>query len=174
MAPVQLLTNNLLYDLSQTALTTDSVDEESLRKPRRWEVGKIGEYILCMGPVSSAFDYLTFAVLFWILGATTPAQAALFQTGWFVESLLSQTLIVHIIRTRRVPFLNGLPIRTLLVTTIAICMVGAWLPYSPLAAALGMQPLPVAYWPMLGVILLGYAAAAFAARQLLARWIPVD
>ncbi|QBY55778.1 cation-transporting P-type ATPase [Cupriavidus oxalaticus] len=89
-------------------------------------------------------------------------------------SLLSQTLIVHIIRTRQLPFIKSLPSQTLLVTTIAVCIVGAWLPYSPLATALGMQPLPWAYWPLLGVILLGYAAAAFAARHLLARWIPVD
>lgn len=86
MAPIQLLTNNLLYDFSQTAIPTDNVDDESLGKPRRWEVGKIGEYILCMGPISSIFDYLTFAALFWVLGANTPAQAALFQTGWFIES----------------------------------------------------------------------------------------
>nr|WP_255519854.1 MULTISPECIES: cation-transporting P-type ATPase [unclassified Cupriavidus] len=89
-------------------------------------------------------------------------------------SLLSQTLIVHIIRTRQLPFIKSLPSQTLLVTTIAVCIVGAWLPYSPLATALGMQPLPWAYRPLLGVILLGYAAAAFAARHLLARWIPVD
>ncbi|WP_226797630.1 HAD-IC family P-type ATPase [Cupriavidus necator] len=174
MAPIQLLTNNLLYDFSQTALPTDYVDEESLGKPRRWEVGKIGEYILCMGPVSSIFDYLTFAALFWILGANTPAQAALFQTGWFIESLFSQTLIVHIIRTRRLPFIESQPSHALLATTIVICLVGAWLPYSPLAAALGMQPLPAVCWPLLGGILLGYAGAAFAARRLLARWIPVD
>jgi len=174
MAPIQLLTNNLLYDFSQTALPTDNVDEESLRRPRRWEVGKMGEYILGMGPVSSIFDYLTFAALFWLLGANSPAQATLFQTGWFIESLFSQTLIVHIIRTRRLPFIESLPSHALLATTIGLCLVGAWLPYSPLAAPLGMQPLPAAYWPMLTAILLGYAAAAFAARRLLARWVPVD
>jgi Mg2+-importing ATPase len=169
MAPIQLLTNNLLYDFSQTALPTDNVDDDSLRKPHRWEVGKMGEYILCMGPVSSVFDYLTFATLFRLLGANTPAQAALFQTGWFIESLFSQTLIVHIIRTRRLPFVESRPSPGLLATTIGLCLVGAWLPYSPLAESLGMQPLPAAYWPLLAAILVGYAGAALAARRLLAR-----
>lgn len=174
MAPIQLLTNNLLYDCSQTALPTDNVDEECLQMPRRWEVGKIGAYILCMGPVSSIFDYLTFAGLFWTFAANTPAQAALFQTGWFIESLFSQTLIVHIIRTRKLPFIETRPSHALLATSIALCLVGAWLPYSPLATALGMQPLPAAYWLLLAAILLGYAGAAFSSRRLLARWIPVD
>jgi len=125
MAPIQLLTNNLLYDFSQTALPTDNVDDESLRRPRRWEVGKMGEYILGMGPVSSFFDYLTFAALFWLLGANTPAHAALFQTGWFIESLFSQTLIVHIIRTRRLPFIESRSSQALLATTVGLCLVGA-------------------------------------------------
>ncbi|SDD85020.1 Mg2+-importing ATPase [Cupriavidus sp. YR651] len=174
MAPLQLLTNNLLYDFSQTALPTDNVDDESLRQPRRWEIGKMGGYILAMGPVSSIFDYLTFAALFWLFGANTPALTTLFQTGWFIESLFSQTLIVHVIRTRRLPFLESRPSQALLATSLALCLVGAWLPYSPLAQSLGMQPLPASFWPLLAVILLGYAFAAFAARRLLARWIPVD
>lgn len=133
MAPIQFLTNNLLYDFSQTALPTDNVDQEALARPRRWEVGKVRRYILCMGPISSIFDYLTFAALYWWLGASSPAQASLFQTGWFLESLLSQTLIVHVIRTSRIPFLESRGSAALLATTVAICLLGAWLPYSPLA-----------------------------------------
>jgi len=156
MAPIQVLTNNLLYDFSQTAIPTDNVDDEYLLKPRRWEIGNIGRYMLCIGPISSLFDYATYFTMYFILGATTQAQAALFQTGWFVESLLSQTLIIHVIRTRRIPFVESRASTPLILTSLAICCVGLWLPTSPFAAALGFTPLPAIYWPLLAMMLAVY------------------
>jgi Mg2+-importing ATPase len=158
MAPVQVLTNNLLYDLSQTAIPTDNVDEEFLVRPRRWEIGNIGRFMLFIGPISSIFDYATYCTLYFFFKANTPAQASLFQTGWFVESLLSQTLIIHIIRTRRVPFLESRASTPLILTSLAICLVGLWLPLSPFAAALGFTALPALYWPILAAMLLAYLA----------------
>jgi len=174
MAPIQVLANNLLYDLSQTALPTDNVDAEALALPRRWEIGKIGRYILCVGPISSLFDYVTFAILFWVFGASTPAQASLFQTGWFLESLLSQTLVVHVIRTRKLPFLQSRPSTPLLLTTVGICAFGVWLPFSPLSGVLGLQVPPPAFWGMLVPILAAYLALTFAMRQWLASRIGID
>jgi Mg2+-importing ATPase len=158
MAPVQVLTNNLLYDFSQTAIPTDRVDEEYLVRPRRWEIRNIGRYMLFIGPISSLFDYATYCLMYFGLGATNPATARLFQTGWFVESLLSQTLIIHVIRTRRVPFIESRASTPLILTSLAICATGLWLPVSPLAGALGFVPLPALYWPALLAMLLGYLA----------------
>jgi Mg2+-importing ATPase len=156
MAPVQVLTNNLLYDFSQTAIPTDNVDEEYLARPRRWEIGNIGRYMLFIGPISSIFDYATYLTMYFVFGASTPAQASLFQTGWFVESLLSQTLIIHIIRTRRLAFIESRASVPLLLTGLAACSVGIWLPYSPFAQALGLRHLPALYWPLLIAMLLAY------------------
>ncbi|CAG9165962.1 Magnesium-transporting ATPase, P-type 1 [Cupriavidus laharis] len=174
MAPIQLLTNNLLYDISQTALPTDNVDDMALLRPRRWEVGKVRRYILCLGPVSSLFDYLTFAGLYWWLGASTPAGAPLFQTGWFLESLLSQTLVVHIIRTSRIPFVGSRASTPLLAATAAICLLGAWLPYSPLARILHLHEPPSSLWMMLVPILAGYLLLTFMVRSLLAGYLELD
>jgi len=154
MTPVQILFNNLLYDISQMALATDNVDAEYLAMPRRWDVSGIGRYMVAIGPLSSIFDYVTFGVLAFAFGAL--AHPALFQTGWFVESLLSQTLIVHVIRTGKVPFVESRPSRALLATTIAVCAFGAWLPFSPFASWLGLERLPPHYWPALAAIIVGY------------------
>jgi len=156
MAPVQVLTNNLLYDFSQTAIPTDNVDEEYLAKPRRWEIGNIGRYMLFIGPISSIFDYTTYLMMYFLFAATTPAQASLFQTGWFVESLLSQTLIIHVIRTRKMAFIESRASVPLLLTGLAVCSVGLWLPYSPFSRALGFQHLPGLYWPLLAAMLVAY------------------
>jgi Mg2+-importing ATPase len=153
MAPVQVLTNNLLYDFSQTAIPTDNVDAEYLLQPRRWEIGNIGRYMLFIGPISSLFDYATYALMYFGFGATTPSQASLFQTGWFVESLLSQTLIIHVIRTRGVPFVDSRASTPLILTSLTICGVGLWLPASPFAADFGFGPLPALYWPALAAML---------------------
>ena len=158
MAPVQVLTNNLLYDFSQTAIPTDNVDEEYLARPRRWEIGNIGRYMLFVGPISSIFDYATYLIMYFVFGATTPARAPLFQTGWFVESLLSQTLIIHVIRTRRLAFIESRASTPLLLAGLATCLVGIWLPYSPAAGAFGFVALPALYWPLLGAMLLAYFA----------------
>ena len=167
MAPVQILVNNLLYDVSQTALATDRVDAEWLARPRRWDVGGIGRYMVCIGPLSSLFDYLTFAMLVW--GFDGLNDRALFQTGWFVESLLSQTLIVHVLRTGRIPLLQSTPSRTLLAMTVAVCAFGVWLPFSPLAPALGLAPLPLDYWCALAALLSAYLMLTQLAKAWLVR-----
>ncbi len=160
MQAIQVLTNNLLYDFSQTAIPTDHVDEEYIAKPRRWDIGNITRFMLMVGPISSIFDYATFALMYFVFKATTEAQSSLFQTGWFVESLLSQTLIIHIIRTGRIPFVQSRASLPLVLTSIIICTVGLWLPYSPFAHALGFSPLPAQFWPYLVAILLSYLTLA--------------
>jgi Mg2+-importing ATPase len=168
MRPVQILTNNLLYDFSQTGIPTDRVDEELVAKPLKWNIANIKRFMVFIGPISSVFDYATFALMWFVFGCSafldpgaTAAQkeglAKLFQTGWFVESLLTQTLIVHIIRTRRVPFIGSRPSPQMAMTTAVIMAVGAWLPYSPFAADLGMVPLPAAYWAWIALFLVTYA-----------------
>ncbi len=156
MAPVQILLNNLLYDFSQTAVATDEVDAEYLASPRQWDMRAITRFVLCIGPVSSIFDYATFALLWFVFKAHAPEQAALFQTGWFVESLLSQTLIVHVIRTGKLPFLESRASLPLTLTGIVICLIGALLPYSPLAPRFGFEPLPGTYWLWLSAIIAAY------------------
>jgi Mg2+-importing ATPase len=160
MQAIQVLTNNLLYDFSQTAIPTDHVDEEYISQPRRWDITNITRFMVMVGPISSIFDYATFGTMYYVFGANTEAGASLFQTGWFVESLLSQTLIIHIIRTARIPFVQSRASLPLVLTSITICAVGVWLPYSPFAHALGFTPLPSAYWPWVTAILLGYLTLA--------------
>jgi Mg2+-importing ATPase len=165
MAPIQVLLNNLLYDFSQTAIATDEVDKEYLEKPRKWEIGDIARFMVVVGPVSSIFDYATFFTLLYAFDAWD--KPALFHTGWFVESLLSQTLIVHVIRTGRIPFLQSRASLPLIITTVLICAVGAWLPYSQFADALGFTPLPPSYWACLALILFGYLVV----MQLVKTWL---
>ncbi|MDE1989669.1 MAG: HAD-IC family P-type ATPase, partial [Betaproteobacteria bacterium] len=160
MQAIQVLTNNLLYDFSQTAIPTDHVDEEYIAKPRRWDIANITRFMLMLGPISSIFDYATFALMYFVFKATTQVDSSLFQTGWFVESLLSQTLIIHIIRTGRIPFVQSRASLPLVLTSITICTVGLWLPYSPFAHALGFTPLPLQFWPYLVAILVGYLTLA--------------
>jgi P-type Mg2+ transporter len=167
MAPLQVLTNNLLYDISQVAIPTDDVDVEQIARPRPWRIGEIARYIFAMGPVSSVFDYTTFAVMFFVFRATSPAQASLFQTGWFVESLLTQTLIIHVIRTNKLPFVHSRASWPLIATTVVVMAVGLWLPVSPIAATLGFVALPPLYWPLLLLTLVCYVALA----QLAKRWL---
>jgi Mg2+-importing ATPase len=154
MLPIQVLINNLLYDFSQTAIPTDLVDPEWLSRPRKWTIGDIRRFILCIGPISSIFDYLTFWLLLTVFQAGT--NPALFHTGWFVESLFTQTLIIHIIRTNRVPFLQSRPSWPLLAASIVIPAIGMWLTVSPVAGTLGFVPLPPLYWLLLAAMLAGY------------------
>ena len=154
MAPVQILLNNLLYDFSQTTVATDHVDSEYMKQPRRWDIGNIGRFMLFLGPVSSLFDYVTFGTLWYFFGGANDPH--LFQTGWFIESLLSQTLVVHVIRTGKVPFIQSKPSSPLLVTTLSICLLGVWLPFSPFADALGFTQMPQGYWLALPAILAAY------------------
>ena len=135
---------------------TDNGDADYLAVPRKWDIGNIFKFMVFIGPISSIFDYATYGLMYFVFHATTPGQAALFQTGWFVESLLSQTLIIHIIRTGRIPFLQSHASGPLMLTSLAICAVGVWLPYSPFAHSLGFVPLPLSYWPFVIAIVLAY------------------
>jgi Mg2+-importing ATPase len=154
MLPIQVLTNNLLYDFSQTAIPTDGVDPEWLTKPRKWDISGIRRFILFIGPISSIFDYMTYFIMLYVFH--TWANPALFHTGWFVESLFTQTLIIHVIRTNKIPFIQSRASKALILTSLAIVAVGAWLPYSPLAGALGLTTLPALYWLLLAGMLLCY------------------
>jgi len=158
MAPIQVLTNNLLYDFSQVPIPNDAVDEEQVAQPRPWNIDEIRRFILCIGPISSIFDYTTFFVMLWVFNCWDPSRAPVFQTGWFVESLMTQTLIIHVIRTNRIPFIQSRASWPLTVTTLSIMAFGVWLPYSPLATSLGLALLPRLYWPILMITLLGYVS----------------
>ncbi len=164
MLPIQVLTNNLLYDFSQTTIPTDEVDAEWLTRPRKWAIGELRRFIIFIGPISSIFDYLTFFIMLYVFKSWTNAD--LFHTGWFVESLFTQTLIIHVIRTNRIPFLQSRASRALMLTSALIVAIGAYLPYSPLANALGFVPLPPLYW----LLLLGMLVAYVILTQLIKTW----
>jgi len=167
MAPIQVLTNNLLYDFSQVPIPTDAVDEEQVARPRPWNIDEIKRFILFVGPISSIFDYTTFYVMLYVFHSWDPARAPLFQTGWFVESLMTQTLIIHVIRTNKIPFIQSRASVPLTATTVIIMAFGMWLPFSPLASALGMTALPPLYWPILLATLFCYVVLT----QLIKMWL---
>jgi Mg2+-importing ATPase len=152
MLPSQILLNNLLYDAGQLAIPTDGVDEEQLRKPAHWDIGFIKRFMLFFGPLSSLFDALTFVVMLQVF-RSGPAQ---FRSGWFVESLATQTLVVFAIRTRRVPFIRSRPSRPLVLAALAVVAVGALLPGGPLSHALGFEPLPGAFFAALAGMVVAY------------------
>ena len=154
MHPIQIVTNNFLYDLSQSTTPTDHVDEELIKKPRKWDIADIKNFMLIVGPTSSVFDYITFGVMIYVFHAWT--NEALFQTGWFVESLISQTLIVHILRTNKIPFFQSTASLPVILMTSTIMCLGIWLPFSPFAKALGLVALPIGYWSILVVMMIGY------------------
>jgi Mg2+-importing ATPase len=158
MAPIQVLTNNLLYDFSQVPIPVDSVDDEQVARPRPWNIDEITRFILFIGPISSIFDYTTFFVMLYVFHCWDPSRATLFQTGWFVESLMTQTLIIHVIRTNKIPFIESRASWPLTATTLTIMAFGMWLPYSPIGPALGLTHLPGLYWPILLLTLLSYMA----------------
>ena len=135
MLPIQVLTNNLLYDFSQTTIPTDNVDPEYLTMPRRWDIGNLTKFVVLIGPMSSIFDYATYFIMLYVFDCWN--NAPLFQAGWFVESLLTQTLIIHIIRTARIPFLESRASTPLIATTIVIVAIGGAIPYTPLGTTLG-------------------------------------
>ncbi len=173
MAPIQVLTNNLLYDFSQVPIPADAVDEEQVARPRPWNIAEIRRFILFVGPISSIFDYTTFFVMLWVFNCWDPSHASLFQTGWFVESLMTQTLIIHVIRTNKIPFIQSRASVPLTLTTLSIMAFSIWLPYSPLSSALGLTQLPRLYWPILLITLLGYMALTqlIKVRLLRKHWI---
>ena len=156
MLPIQILINNLLYDISQISIPWDKMDEDYIEKPRKWDAGGIGKFMMYVGPISSIFDYATFAVLWFVFKANSPAHQGFFQTGWFIESLLSQTLIVHMIRTRKIPFIQSWATAPVLALTTAIMAIAIYLPFSPLASAFKLQPMPLLFFPILLGILVFY------------------
>ncbi len=188
MMPIQVLTNNLLYDFSQVPIPTDNVGPQQTAKPRPWNMGEIGKFIVFIGPISSIFDYTTYAMMWFVFkchnlalaappelaarfaNATSPNEtyaAALFHTGWFVESLMTQTLIVHVIRTNLIPFVQSRASWQLTMTTLLIMGIAAYLPASPLGPFLGFVPLPPLYWLLLAVTLLCYVGLT----QLVKTWL---
>ncbi len=185
MQPLQILTNNLLYDFSQVPIPTDNVGARYIAKPRPWNIGEIAKFIIFIGPISSIFDYTTFSVMWFFFkcknvgltpeliarfgddAANHTHAAALFNTGWFVESIMTQTLIIHVIRTNLIPFIQSRASWQLTMTTILIMGIGAYLPFSPLAKLLGFVPLPWQFWPILATTLLCYVGLT----QLIKAWM---
>ena len=167
MLPMQILVNNLLYDLSQLAIPTDHVDASLTRKPRHWDIRLIRNFMWCIGPISSLFDFLTFAVLLKVFHASEE----LFHTGWFVESLITQTVVIFIIRTAGNP-LRSRPSLPLVIGVLSIVAVGIVLPYTPLGDLLGFVPLPASYLVFLAVATAAYLSAVeVVKRQLMRRWL---
>jgi Mg2+-importing ATPase len=156
MLPLQILVLNLLYDISQLSIPFDRMDDEYLRKPRKWDASDIGRFMVWIGPVSSIFDITTFLLLWYLFGANSNAHQSFFQSGWFIESLLTQTLIVHMIRTRRIPFLQSIASAPVLALTTAIIIIGMLIPFTAIGGKLGMVPLPGIYFGWLALTVLTY------------------
>jgi Mg2+-importing ATPase len=180
MRPIQILANNLLYDIGQAAIPTDAVDDERIQRPRTWDIKELTRFVLFIGPCSSVFDYSTFFLMLHVFkcwDVSTPAAAAhsqsLFQTGWFVESLLTQTLIIHVIRTNKIPFVQSRPSTFLMVTSVMTMAIGVALPFTPIGRYLGFSELPPLYWPCIAVTLLGYVVLTQTVKAWLLRhrWI---
>jgi P-type Mg2+ transporter len=180
MLPVQILANNLLYDIGQTTIPTDAVDPERIVAPRRWDLTELTRFVLFIGPCSSIFDYTTFFMMLYVFNCwdiSTPQAAAhsasLFQTGWFVESLLTQTLIIHVIRTNKIPLLQSRSSWPVLVMSLVIMAIGIAIPFSPVGPYLGFSKLPMLYWPLLAATLLCYVLLTQGAKMWLLhrKWI---
>jgi hypothetical protein len=158
MLPIQILLNNLLYDTSQTVMTTDNVDAEYIEKPKRWDISFIRRFMIIIGPVSSLFDFATFFTMLFIFNAWD--NPSLFQTAWFIESLCSQTLVVLIIRTRRVPFYKSRPSKYLAIMLLSVISFAIIVPYTPVGEFFGFTPPPPAFYLALAGILGAYAVLA--------------
>jgi P-type Mg2+ transporter len=169
MLPIQLLTQNLLYDISQVSIPWDDVDKDYLKQPRKWDAGGLARFMIFIGPISSIFDIVTFLVMWHVFGANTVEKQSLFQSGWFVVGLLTQTLIVHMIRTQHIPFIQSRAATPVILLTASIMAVGIYLPFSPLGEHLGMVPLPLSYFPWLAGILLSYCVLTQLVKRLYIR-----
>jgi len=156
MLPIHILLQNLLYDISQIGIPFDNVDKEYLKVPRKWEIKEISKFIIWFAPISTFFDLVTFAVLWYIIGANTIADQALFQSGWFLLGLLSQTVIVHIIRTKKIPFLQSRPSWIMVFSTLVITIIGLAIPYTAFGTYVGLVPLPSLFIWCLLVIMITY------------------
>jgi len=169
MLAIQLLLQNLIYDISQLALPWDKMDKEFVRKPRKWDAKNIGRFMLWMGPTSSIFDITTFALMWHIFGANSADHQALFQSGWFIEGLLSQTLVVHMLRTQKIPFIQTRATWPIMLTTLLVVIIGIGLPFSPFNSWFGLQSLPLSYFPWLLATLSGYCLLSQGMKQLYVR-----
>ncbi len=158
MLAIHLLIQNLFYDISQLSIPFDRMDKEYLRRPRKWMAGDIARFMIFVGPTSSIFDITTFCLMWYVFGANAPEHQSLFQSGWFIEGLLSQTLVVHMIRTQKIPFIQSAASLPVLLLTGLIMGLGILVPFSPLGTAIGLQPLPWSYFPWLVATLLSYCA----------------
>ena len=156
MLPIQILVQNLLYDVSQISIPWDTMDDEFIEKPQQWDARGTTRFMMFIGPISSIFDYAIFGVMYFFFKATSPEQQSLFQSGWFVEGLLSQTLIVHMIRTRKIPFIQSWATAPVIALTSLVMLIGILIPFSPFALALKLHPLPLSYFPFLILILFSY------------------
>ena len=165
MTPTQILLNNFLYDVSEMTIPTDEVDEEQLRRPAHWDLRLIRRFMLVFGPISSLFDFLTFALMLWVFHAG-PSR---FQSGWFVESLATQTLIIFVIRTRRTPFFRSRPSKALAATSLASVAAGAVIPFTPLGAVIGFSPLPPLFFLALTAMVAAYLVLVETAKMLFFR-----
>lgn len=169
MLPLHLLVQNLLYDVSQIAIPFDSVDEEQVRLPQSWKPDDIGRFMIFFGPISSVFDIATYCLMWFVFSANTTEQQTLFQSGWFVEGLMSQTLVVHMIRTQKIPFIQSKPSWQLMSTTILIVFAGIFLVMGPYASYFKLQALPMIYFVYLSVILLFYMVLTQAMKKIYTR-----
>lgn len=165
MLAIHLLLQNLMYDISQLSLPWDKMDKEFLRKPRKWDAKNIGRFMLWIGPTSSIFDITTFALMWFVFAANSVEHQALFQSGWFIEGLLSQTLVVHMLRTQKIPFIQSTAALPVLLTTGIIMAIGIYIPFSPLGTLVGLQPLPWQYFPWLVGTLVSYCVVAQLMKQ---------
>ncbi len=169
MLPMHLLVQNLLYDISQVGIPFDHVDEEFLKLPQRWNPDGLGRFMIYFGPISSVFDIATYFLMWYVFGANTPEAQTLFQSGWFIEGLLSQTLIVHMIRTRKIPFLQSRASWPLIAMTSGTMLTGIFLVMGPYASFFKLQAVPLTYFPWLAAILLGYMMLTQAMKDFFAR-----
>jgi P-type Mg2+ transporter len=158
MLPLQLMILDLLYHVSQLSIPWDRLDKDYLKTPRKWEAGDIARFMIFLGPVSSVFDITTFCLMWFVFGANSPEHQSLFQSGWFVESLLSQTLIVHMIRTHKIPFIQSAAAPPVLILTGVVIAMGILIPFSPLGVSVGLRPLPATYFLWLVATLVAYGA----------------
>jgi Mg2+-importing ATPase len=156
MLPMQILFLNLLYNVANLTLPTDNVDKEDTNLPRHWDIPLVQGFTIFFGPFSSVYDFLTFGIMLFIFNASTPAHAALFQSGWFVESFLTEVLIIFVIRTRRFPFFSSKPGKWLTLLTIGCVVFGVILPFTSIGALLGFTPLPLNYWPLIALMVVTY------------------
>lgn len=166
MLPIHLLIQNLLYDVSQTTIPFDDVDKEYVERPQKWDASDLKRFMIHIGPISSVFDIITYLVMWYVFKCTSPDMQSLFQSGWFVEGLLSQTLIVHMIRTRKIPFIQSRASIPVMVATFLVMAIGIIIPFTGFGSSIGLVPLPWSYFPWLIGILLSYCLFT----QLIKNW----